>query len=67
MMQAIVDGFTKPLTDKEKYSGKPLEAKVEPKLLPPGTEDALQQLFKNNDWTDYLPIILPRKSVWLRC
>jgi hypothetical protein len=62
MMQAIVDNFTKPLTDKEKISGKPPEAKVEPRLLPPGTEDALQQLFKDNDWTDYLPIILPTEE-----
>ncbi len=62
MMQAIVEGFTKPLTDKEKISGKPPEAKVEPRLLPPGTEESLQQLFKDNDWTDYLPIILPTEE-----
>jgi hypothetical protein len=62
MMQAIVDNFTKPLTDKEKISGKPPETKVEPRLLPPGTEESLQQLFKDNDWTDYLPIILPTEE-----
>jgi hypothetical protein len=62
MMQAIVDGFTKPLTDKEKYAGKPPEAKVEARLLPAATEDSLQQLFKDNDWTDYLPIILPTEE-----
>lgn len=62
MMQAIVDALTSPLVEKEKYSGKPQNAKVEPRLLPPDTEDNLQQLFKDNDWTDYLPIILPTEE-----
>jgi len=62
MMQAIVEGLTSPLTEKEKYAGKPQNAKAEPRLLPPGTEDSLQQLFKDNDWTDYLPIILPTEE-----
>lgn len=62
MMQAIVDNFTKPLTEKEKIKGAPPEARTEPRLLPPGTEDALQQLFKDNDWTDYNPIILPTEE-----
>ncbi len=62
MMQAIVEALTSPLTEKEKYAGKPQNAKVEPRLLPPDTEDNLQQLFKDNDWTDYLPIILPTEE-----
>jgi hypothetical protein len=62
MMQAIIDALTQPLTEKEKYTGKPPEAKVEPRLLPPDTEDKLQQLFKDNDWTDYNPIILPTEE-----
>jgi hypothetical protein len=62
MMQAIVDALTKPLTDKEKYSGKPPEATAEPRLLKPDTEDNLQQLFKDKDWTDYNPIILPTEE-----
>jgi hypothetical protein len=62
MMQAIVDNFTKPLTDKEKISGPPPEAKAEPRLLKPDTEDNLQQFFKDNDWTDYLPVILPTEE-----
>jgi hypothetical protein len=62
MMQAIVDNFTKPLIDKEKISGPPPEAKAEPRLLKPDTEDNLQQLFKDNDWTDYLPVILPTEE-----
>ena len=62
MMQAIVDNFTLPLTADEKISGQPPNAKLEPRLLPAATEDALQQLFKDNDWTDYNPIILPTEA-----
>jgi hypothetical protein len=62
MMQAVVDNFTKPLTENEKVKGAPPNAKVEPRLLPPDTEDNLQQLFKDNDWTDYNPIILPTEE-----
>jgi hypothetical protein len=62
MMQAIVDGLTRPLTENEKISGEPPEAKVEQRLLPPDTEDHLQRLFREKDWTDYLPITLPTEA-----
>ena len=62
MMQAIIDGLTRPLTEQERYAGKPPEAKPEPRLLPPGTEAELQRLFKDKDWTDYNPIILPTEE-----
>jgi hypothetical protein len=62
MMQAIIDALTKPLTDKEKIKGRPPEAKAQPRLLKPDTEEHLQQLFKDNDWTDYNPIILPTEE-----
>lgn len=62
MMKAIVDAFTAPLTENEKISGKSPDVKIEPRLLKPGTEDALQQFFKDNDWTDYNPIILPTEE-----
>ncbi len=58
-MQAIVDALTQPLTENEKIKGRPPEAKAEPRLLPPGTEENLQRLFKDQGWTDYSPIILP--------
>jgi hypothetical protein len=61
-MQALVDALTKPLTDKEKIKGAPPEATPEPRLLPPDTEDNLQRLFKDKDWTDYYPIILPTEE-----
>lgn len=62
MMKAIVDALTLPLTEKEKIAGKPKEAVPEPRLLKPDTEDNLQQLFKDKDWTDYNPIILPTEE-----
>jgi hypothetical protein len=62
IMQAIIDGLTKPLTAEEKRTGIPEEAAVEPRFLPPDTEDNLQRLFKDKYWTDYNPIILPTEE-----
>ncbi len=62
MMQAVIDALTSPLTDEEKIAGTPPEYKEEPRLLPPDTEDNLQQFFKDQDWTDYNPIILPTEE-----
>jgi len=62
MMKAIVDAFTSPLTEAEKYAGKAKAAVAEPRLLKPDTEDNLQQFFKDKDWTDYNPIILPTEE-----
>lgn len=62
MMQAIVDGLTQPLTDAEKLSGPVAQAAEESRYLPPDTEENLQQLFKDEDWTDYNPVILPTEE-----
>jgi hypothetical protein len=62
MMQAIVDGLTMPLTDEEKKSGTPPEAAPEPRLLNPDTEDNLRRLFKDKEWTDFNPVILPTEK-----
>jgi hypothetical protein len=62
MMQAIIDGFTKPLTETEKYQGPAAEVTLQPRLLKPDTEENLQRFFKDNDWTDYNPIILPTEK-----
>jgi hypothetical protein len=60
MMQAIVDGLTKPLAAEEKLSGTAPDAPApEPRLLPADTEDNLQVLFKERNWTDYNPVIIP--------
>src|SRR3989338_8247262 len=55
MMATLIEGLTKPLTDRERIKGVAPEAKPEPRLLPPDTEENLQQLFKDRDWTDYNP------------
>jgi len=63
MMQAFIEALTSPLTEKEKYKGPSTEPQPEfSKFLGPDTEENLQQLFRDNDWTDYLPIILPTEE-----
>lgn len=63
MMQAFVDALTIPLSDKEKYKGAAPEPQpVASRFLGPDTEENLHQLFKDNDWTDYLPIVLPTEE-----
>jgi hypothetical protein len=63
MMQAFIDALTAPLTDNEKYKGPPLEPQpTASRFLGPDTEENLQQLFIDNDWTDYLPIVLPTEE-----
>ena len=60
-MPQIVDALTKPLTEEEQLTGLP-EGAIEPRLLPPDTEENLQALFKENDWTDYLPVTMPTEE-----
>ena len=62
MMQAIIDALTKPLTDEEKKKGMSPEAAPEPRLLKPDTEANLRRLFKDREWTDFNPIILPTEE-----
>jgi hypothetical protein len=63
MMQAFIDALTLPLTDKEKYKGPaPEPPAAESRFLGPDTEENLQRLFKDLDYTDYLPIILPTEE-----
>ena len=63
MMQAFIAALTSPLTAEEKYKGPPPEPQPEPsRFLGPDTEENLQQLFIDNDWTDYLPIVLPTEE-----
>ncbi len=62
MMQSIIDAFTQPLTDEEKKQGVPAGAAPEPRLLKPDTEDNLQRLFKDKQWTDLNAIILPTEA-----
>lgn len=64
LMQAIIAGLTSSLTDREKMSDMSTSAKPQSvsRFLPPDTEENLQQLFKDREWTDYNPIILPTEE-----
>ncbi len=63
MMQAFMDALTLPLTDHEKYKGPaPEPPPGASRFLGPDTEENLHQLFKELDYTDYLPIILPTEA-----
>ena len=62
IMQAVSDSLTQPLTDEEQRAGVQPEPAPEPRFLPPDTEDNLQRLFKDRDWTDFNPIILPTEE-----
>jgi len=60
VMQEVVEGLTRPRPA-------PDEAEVDfdrstPRLVGPDTEDNLQRLFLDNDWTDKLPIVIPTEE-----
>lgn len=59
-MQEIIEGLTRPL-DTEDIQGLTFERST-PRLLAPDTEDNLRQLFIDNHWTDFLPVILPTEE-----
>jgi len=59
-MQELIEGLTKSLDD-EDLKGLTFERST-PRLLAPDTEDNLQKLFVENNWTDFLPVILPTQE-----
>ncbi len=59
-MQGVIEGLTRPLDDAD-VEGATFERST-PRLLPPDTEENLRQLFMENRWTDFLPIILPTEE-----
>ena len=61
MMQALVDGLTVALTEKEKMSGPVQQSVDQPRYLT-DTEDNLQRLFKDRGFTDFNPVILPTEE-----
>lgn len=62
-MQALIAGLTEPLTDREKMSdtATSMKAKAEPRYLE-DTEANLRQYFKDQEWTDYTPVIMPTEA-----
>jgi hypothetical protein len=59
-MQEIIEGLTRPL-DADDMKGLSFERST-PRLLAPDTEENLAQLFLENHWTDFLPIVLPTEE-----
>src|SRR5207253_4740257 len=57
VMQEVIESLTRPFDaqDLEKV----VYERTTPRLVAPGTEDELHQVFLENNWTDKLPIVLP--------
>src|SRR5262249_4748994 len=56
-MREVIEGLTRPLTS-EDAKGVSFDRST-PRLLEPQGEDTLHRLFLENNWTDFLPIVLP--------
>jgi hypothetical protein len=59
-MTEVLEGLTQPLGD-EDLKGLSFERST-PRLLEPETEENLHRVFLENDWTDFLPIVLPTEE-----
>jgi hypothetical protein len=59
-MARVFDLLTRPLAD-EDLRGSGWDRST-PRLVEPDTEENLHELFRENHWTDYLPIVLPTEE-----
>ena len=60
-MQEVIEGLTSRLNGEDDLKNASFE-RTTPRLCEPDTEDNLHQLFQENHWTDYLPIVLPTEE-----
>ncbi|MDP6874940.1 MAG: UGSC family (seleno)protein [Alphaproteobacteria bacterium] len=60
VMQEIIEGLANPLNDND-LKDMSFERST-PRLLPPSGEADLEQLFMDNRWTDFQPIVLPTEA-----
>jgi hypothetical protein len=60
VMQEIIEGLTKPLDDEDRKNAS--FERSTPRLVEPDTEENLNALFLENNWTDKLPIVLPTEE-----
>jgi hypothetical protein len=60
VMQEVIEGLTRPFDaqDLEKV----VYERTTPRMVEPGTEEELQRVFLENNWTDKLPIVLPTEE-----
>ena len=61
LVEQIVSALTNPLSPEDKKTGFMMRD-PRPRLLPPDTEDNLQQLFMDSNFTDGGPVILPTEK-----
>jgi hypothetical protein len=59
-MQEVLDSLTAPL-GQEDLGGVEFDRST-PRLVAPNTEENLHRLFRENRWTDFLPIVLPTEE-----
>ena len=59
-MQEVIEGLTASL-EAEEAKGVGFDRST-PRLVEPASEDDLQQLFLDRNWTDKLPIVLPTEA-----
>jgi hypothetical protein len=60
VMDEVVQGLTGPLTIQD-VQGESFTRST-PRLVDPDNEDNLRRLFEENNWTDFLPIVLPTEE-----
>jgi hypothetical protein len=60
IINEIIDALTRPLTAEDLRVD--FQERSEPRLIGPDTEENLHQLFLDNIWTDYLPVVLPTEE-----
>jgi hypothetical protein len=59
-MAEVIDALTRPLDD-EDLRGVEFD-RSSPRLLEPDDEERLHRLFRENSWTDFLPVVLPTEE-----
>ena len=60
VMEEVIDALTKPLSEEDKK--KVSFERSTPRSVEPDTEENLHRLFRENQWTDMLPIVLPTEE-----
>jgi hypothetical protein len=60
VMEEVIEALTRPLSEAEMQPTG--FDRSTPRFVEPDTEENLHQLFRENAWTDYLPIVLPTEE-----
>jgi hypothetical protein len=60
VLQEIIAALTQPLSDEDRKTG--FITRPTQRLVPADTPDRLSRLFRENGWTDGLPIVLPTQA-----